>query len=583
MNKATTQNQQSGRIITGSNSSYVVIKTNSLEVVTVLEVAEGKKLRKQLTSEIYTYGNGNTYYGKNNATATIITDNRKEVVNVKRLNNSYTFESVIFETLDNNLLNNRMERFKNYLNYSKMEHKEYQYEGVCWMLKNELSKYPLHNVRGGFIADDMGLGKTIMMIGICLCNFVSKTLIVVPPVLLSQWFIQIYQTTGHIALIYYGNDKKQINDEMLNKAIIVITTYGTITMNKKQIEENDFTKLHKCKWSRVVFDEAHHLRNNKTNQYKSCKKIEASIIWLISGTPIQNKKQDFYSLCEFIKLPKSFYNSYQNLRILAKTFILKRTKKEVGIIISNIIQNKSIVNWSNIKEKEIAKKIHSTLNFKQLFANATTDNKTLLEESNVPLLNLLHARQCCILPKMIKHIGASKNSSSKIDFVIDTILKRKENGLRKLIFCHFREEIDEIIIRLKAGGMTKVATIDGRTRSGKRYNILNENEIYETLILQIQTGCEGINLQNYNEIFFISPHWNPAIEDQAIARCHRIGQTKTVYVWRFEMASFSDKDITADNYVTNIQNQKRNISKTFHEDIIVNDENSLVPVGWLFA
>jgi SNF2 family DNA or RNA helicase len=145
------------------------------------------------------------------------------------------------------------------------------------------------------------------------------------------------------------------------------------------------------------------------------------------------------------------------------------------------------------------------------------------------------------------------------------ILERKGNGCGKLIFCHFREEIDEIATRLRNGGMTTVATFDGRTSNGKRFDILNDKN--EALILQIQTGCEGLNLQeNYSEIYFISPHWNPAIEDQAIARCHRIGQTKPVFVQRFEMCNFikeENQEIdtrTIDNYVGQVQTNKRIIA-----------------------
>jgi SNF2 family DNA or RNA helicase len=154
--------------------------------------------------------------------------------------------------------------------------------------------------------------------------------------------------------------------------------------------------------------------------------------------------------------------------------------------------------------------------------------------------------------------------SSKLDSVITSILERKGNGCGKLIFCHFREEIDVIATRLRAGGITKLATFDGRTRNGKRHDILTEEN--EALILQIQTGCEGLNLQeHYSEIYFISPHWNPAIEDQAIARCHRIGQTKQVFVQRFEMCNFvqEDQEIqtkTVDKYVENTQEYKRAIN-----------------------
>ena len=223
-------------------------------------------------------------------------------------------------------VDDRMDRFKKYLDRSKMDHKQYQYDGVRWILNNELTKDPVCGVRGGFIADEMGLGKTIMMIGTFVCNYLPKTLIVVPPVLLDQWHLQIYRTTGHKAVVYHGEDKKQLTLENLQKASIVITTYGAITLTKKQLKEANFvTELHKIKWSRIVFDEAHHLRNSKATQYMSAKMLSAQIRWLVSGTPIQNKKQDFYSLCSMIRLPASFYTDNDNLRTLARAFILKRT------------------------------------------------------------------------------------------------------------------------------------------------------------------------------------------------------------------------------------------------------------------
>jgi superfamily II DNA or RNA helicase len=128
-------------------------------------------------------------------------------------------------------------------------------------------------------------------------------------------------------------------------------------------------------------------------------------------------------------------------------------------------------------------------------------------------------------------------SSSKLDKVIQTILARKDNGAGKLVFCQFRKEIDTIVSRLQLGGIRAVTSFDGRDNKEGRLNKLASS--YDVLVIQIKTGCEGLNLQDkYNEIYFVSPHWNPSVEDQAIARCHRIGQKLNVHVFNFEMGAF---------------------------------------------
>lgn len=474
----------------------------------------------------------------------------------------------------------RMDMFKRYLDRTNMEHKSYQYDGVRWCLENELREDPPCGIRGGFIADEMGLGKTIMMIGLMYSNFVTRTLVIVPPILIDQWFVQIYKTTGHKALIFHGDDKKTITEEELDSARIVISTYGAITLTKKQITDKTLTMLHRVTWSRIVFDEAHHLRNPKTTRYIGARLLAARSRWLVSGTPIQNKKQDFYSLCAMIRLPASFYTDANNLRILARSFILKRSKKQVGIQMTDILNDKNVVEWASAKEMQLSEELHSALSFSHVNPEKGFNKQIVSTMRQQGVLTLLlRAKQSCIYPKlMIKQLDSLVNSgimrdyssykeafdhSSKLTAAVNSILERKGNGCGKLIFCHFREEIDEIADRLRVGGM-KVATFDGRTSSSKRYEILNDKN--DALVLQIQTGCEGLNLQeNYSEIYFISPHWNPAIEDQAIARCHRIGQTKPVYVQRFEMSPFvaEDQEITTrniDKYVGDVQEGKRIIA-----------------------
>lgn len=472
-------------------------------------------------------------------------------------------------------LEDRMRLFDQLLDTTGLDHKDYQRTGVEWCLNNELRENPPCNVRGGFLADEMGLGKTIMMIGVFYANPLSNTLIVLPPVLIDQWALQIYQTLGVQPLVYHGKNKKITTLQQLAEAPIVITSYGAITLTKKQLKEKLVIPLHQVQWNRIVFDEAHHLRNDKTAASTSAKLLNGDIRWLVSGTPVQNSKKDFYSLCSSLGLPASYYTDTNSLPHLAKNFILKRTKKQVGIIISELTLSSNSVRWTNEKEMQLSEEIHSALSFSRVSANKVGKFVCQLPgDKGRVLMLMLKAKQSCIMPSLMKHTLLQDDEeeykeafehSSKLDSILNTIVERKDNGCGKLVFCHFRKEIDEIAARLCKQGL-KVAKFDGRTPFSKRQEILTQPN--DVLILQIQTGCEGLNLQqNYSEIYFVSPHWNPAVEDQAIARCHRIGQVKPVFVHRFEMQRFDKDDnqlidtMTIDSYTSFKQDVKRDVAR----------------------
>jgi SNF2 family DNA or RNA helicase len=481
------------------------------------------------------------------------------------------------------------ERFDHYLGYSGLERKEYQAEGVRWCVANEMRSKELGieagleaglsvaGLRGGIVADEMGLGKTILMIGTMAVNILPNTLIIVPPVLIEQWRQQIRKTTGYEPLVYHGAAKKSIDLKQLLAARIVVASYGAISISKgddtKTLLLN--SKLHKIVWSRVVFDEAHHLRNGGARFVGACE-LKSDIRWLVTGTPIQNKKKDFYNLCEVLRLPRSFYTDFELLRANASLLILKRTKKQVGIQMTDVVSEKTTVPWTNSREQELFEEIHSNLKFSGVGRSA--DRVGIDRISNgTALTNIIRARQVSVMPKLLTacmtryeqdHYAQGLTAFSKLGAVVASILANRDNGAGKLVFCMFKDEIDEVCARLLAGGMTKVARLDGRT--GKRDRAAALTEKNEALVLQIQTGCEGLNLQeNYSEIYFVSPHWNPAVEDQAVARCHRIGQMKDVVVRRFVSSTFekvepNDADeseepeqVTMEGYVSKVQDYKR--------------------------
>ena len=473
----------------------------------------------------------------------------------------------------------RVQTFRNLVDNCGMDRKKYQEDGVKWALINELRPEPPAKVRGGFIADEMGLGKTIMMIGLFVANMMPRNLIILPPILIEQWVSQIERMTGHTPIVFHGKEKKNITVQQLQRAPIVISTYNTIAVSNKAL-----TNLHEVKWNRIVFDEGHHLRNSKTSRLLGATLLKGRIRYIVSGTPIQNKKQDFYNLCKVIKMPTSFYTNPDNLMTIARYFILKRTKKSVGICLPEVVLTNAVVFWQNLKERELSEGIHAVLGMASQDKIDAVGQALIAQGSRV-FRALTRSKQTCILPKMLTPMfdgfvqkGIMNNYdeykealsySSKLDSVACAILNNKGNGCGKLVFCHFHEEIDELRQKLHKGGIDKIATFDGRLNHTFRQQTLDDG--YDVLILQIQTGCEGLNLQEkYSEIYFVSPHWNPAVEDQAIARCHRIGQTKTVNVYRFNMENFdniTNNDKTLDNHILRIQDDKRSIADSvIHTD-----------------
>jgi len=466
------------------------------------------------------------------------------------------------------LIEKRMLRFIYLLDKSGFDYKQYQYEGVKWCISNELRPAPFADTRGGIIADEMGLGKTLMMIGTMFCNFLTHTLIVVPPILLKQWYGEIFAVSGHKALCYYGTNKGKITLEQLNNAPIVLTTYGTLLATECLIKQ--------IGWNRVVYDEAHHLRNSRTKRFISCAQIKARVRWMVTGTPIQNRKLDFHNLCCGLGLKHAFYSNPDNFEAIVKYFVLRRTKPLVNIKLPTLKKDICVVEWGNKREQMLAEELHSLLPTQ---TGVSSEKQKMLAERLGPggaLVAILRARQSCIYPVLMKEkiinfgLGSEYleglKYSSKIDAVISQLVKNKDNGKGKVVFCHYREEIDVVAVRLINAGFKKVICFDGRS-SKKIKDQLTEPA--DALLIQIQTGCEGLNLQkHFSEIYFVSPHWNPAIEDQAIARCHRIGQVEPVVVYKFEMGGFvKDLDsaedkvpISMETYINGVQNVKRIVS-----------------------
>ena len=482
-----------------------------------------------------------------------------------------------------------MTLFAEWLDANGLKHEPHQIEAVEWCLRRE--KALTH--KGGIIADEMGLGKTIEMLGTVYSNSVANTLIVLPYSLLLQWEKIIKKLMGFSPLVYHGSKRKNLTVDEIKLYPIVLTTYGLISQRQRSNEPEEVSEmeavnlLHNIKWDRVIYDEAHHLRNKKTAVNVGAHLVRADITWFMTGTPIQNKESDLYSLYDLLGIT----NIKSTIEVLIQEYMLRRTKEKAGIVLPVCRSSVIPVEWKYKKERLLAEHIHKQLNFSNLAVLQEQQTQVqaqaaqpLVAEHPLKLLN--KAKKICSLPKLLKRpryrlvledeegtkltspLRMSKDAS-KIESVVATILAKKDNGKAKLVFCYFHGEIDEIYELLKTQGIN-VKKFDGRTSKKERANILSEP--CAVLVGQIDTMNEGLNLQAYTEIYMVSPHWNPAVEDQAIARSHRIGQTQPVDVYHFMMNGFSGyepktntsnelqlKALTLDQYICNVQESKREI------------------------
>jgi len=435
------------------------------------------------------------------------------------------------------ILNEAKKRYNDFIISNNLESHEHQKYGVLWCLDRESNSNPyLDNKNGGFLADEMGLGKTIMMLALIKVNILARsTLIVVPPPLLKQWEIKIEKLLKIKPTVVYGYGKKKLNIENSN---IVLTTYGNLNCSSPNIKEKKF--------DRVIFDEAHHLKNKNSECYKNALQIDSKITWLITGTPLQNKMEDIYNLGNLLNLNRSSIE--KNFEKFKKICILHRKKANANIILPEVKEFIISVKWETVLEKQM---------LLEMMTKIDADKRNAL-------MHMIQQRKMCIAPNSLnenikelynvsnKIFNGTKNSKSKINEVVNIMKKNKNNGKKKMLFCHFRKEMDTIEKELEKIGYNKIEKIDGRITEKRRNEIFLEasDDDDKVFIMQIQSCSEGLNLQMFSEVYFVSPHWNPCVEEQAIARCHRIGQRQEVHVYKFKMEN------SIEYYIKSVQDAK---------------------------
>ena len=518
-------------------------------------------------------------------------------------------------------INDGFVNIEKWMKLFKIQERDYQIKAMKWCIAKENGYHVTFDKNGditgdiietkktGLVADEMGLGKTIVMLGTWVGNFKRNTLIVLPSALLHQWSKLIKKFFGFEPLVFHGYKSKMSIDK-IKQYHIVLTTYGMVSTRPKNKRRNDTwtSPLWEIQWDRIIFDEAHHLRNHFSNKHKGVAKLKGDVKWFITGTPIQNSGKDLISLCKLMGFYDEMLENPKNIIKILRKYTLMRSKKQVGLKMEPVENITITIDvYDSPEEAKLVKDVHSMLSF----TNVTVENvdaaiSYLKGDSPLPLL--VRSRQACVAPtiltRRLKTLIAMGEipadirwkpckTNTKLRVITETAV---EADGRILMFCHYMQEMDILEKMLKQSGLS-VKVMNGKTNVKERKYIglpfiktddwtkifakskfEEETNLLQSLIMpmlepdvllvQIQSCCEGLNLQQFNNVFFTSPHWNPAVEDQAICRAHRIGQKKKVKVYKFitEIQNLKDDIITLDKYCNNVQEKKREAMQKFAKD-----------------
>lgn len=441
----------------------------------------------------------------------------------------------------------------------------HQREAIDWMVSREDEAAEF--IRGGILADEMGLGKTWMTIGLILNKPVFMTLLLVPPVLQPQWSEALCRAHIRHRIVCGGKGEPfryPAVSEPRPDMIVTLATYDrAANMHERLATES---------YDRMICDEGHVFRNGpKTRRFARLAAIPATHRWILSGTPIQNRKQDLQNLLRFLGMSDTDRLKIPVQRI-ADTLLMRRTVNDV---------RESVPDMPTIRPTHKIHPVNMPPGSEEaaVFAALVGRFESAVErrvKGTIILELYLRIRQFIAHPDIyVKAMVAKFKDEYKRQTWTGTASKHAE--FKKLletteykptiVFGSFRGEMDLADETLRhqgyktwqiRGGMTdgqrEAATKDSRAavEAGERVAI----------IVQIVAGGAGLNLQHCNRIVFLSSHWNPAIVDQAIARAYRMGQREMVEVHHLLLADDAERNI--DRYMSGMHGEKRRIATGIH-------------------
>lgn len=414
----------------------------------------------------------------------------------------------------------------------------YQLRGFEWMYKNSKIGF------GSILADDMGLGKTIQTIAVLL-KFKEekilkkqKALIIVPTTLLTNWGKEIQKFGPDLSYLIYHGSNRDI-EEFKNKDIL-LTSYGTA--------RSDANTLNKFKWQVLIIDEAQNIKNHNTDQTKAIKSIYSNIKIALSGTPVENRLSEYWSIFDFTN--KGYLGSIKNFNEdFVKPITIERNHKQIEVfkkitspfIMRRMKNDKSII--SDLPDK-IENNQYSTLTKQQAAlyestvksAMKTIESSDGIERKGMVLKMMIALKQIGNHPYQYLKSGSKEPElSGKLSVLFQLLHTILENNEKTLIFTQYKEMGDLLQTLIRNEFKTEPLFLHGSLTRKQREQFVEDFQTKlhrKIFILSLKAGGTGLNLTQAQNVIHFDLWWNPAVETQATDRAYRIGQKNKVIVHR---------------------------------------------------
>lgn len=458
------------------------------------------------------------------------------------------------------------------------EFREYQMKGFGWLWF--MYKYGLN----GILADDMGLGKTLQALTVLQKakeeDGPMPTLVIAPTTVVFNWESEIQKFAPTLSCLkLQGGERKQFFKK-IPEYDVVITSYALL--------RRDIAKLKDINFRYVILDESQNIKNATSQTAQAVKQLNSQHKLALSGTPIENKLEELWSVFDFL-MPgflfsmADFNSRYVNpimerqdkivekrLKLQIYPFILRRMKRDVAKDLPDKVENIAYCELTDEQRDFYLQVLDSTK--EELFKSIEQNG---LEKSRLSIFSaLLRMRQICCHPRLydkdnVKNV-ISSGKFEKLKAMLEEIIAEKH---RILLFSQFVDMLDIVKAWLDKSGI-KYEYLTGKTKDRQgAVERFNNDPTIPIFLISLKAGGTGLNLTGADYVIHYDPWWNPAVEDQATDRAYRIGQTKKVFVYRLITKNTVEEKIqklktVKRNLVDSVISVDRNITKSLTMDDI---------------